>query len=223
MRNSHLLLLLAVLVGCASAGPNHISMNVQAFSDPESPIVLGSSFATVLTGATKNELLEKELLFLVRNRLESKGLRYDESRPDFLVAVSGFMGSYDQYVPPSTAYIPIPGSTTQTTHVSGNAGGVPIYGTATSTTTGTDYIPITRRGYTRAQYTRIIDILIAKPINREGKPAVQSVWSGRVESTGDTGDLLLVAPPLIDELFTEFPNRSGRGPQRTVKWRPPAR
>jgi hypothetical protein len=224
MRNSYIPFLLAVCVGCASAGrPNHIEMNVQAFADPEISIAQGSSFATVLTGATKDELLEKELLFLVRSRLEAKGLRYEEKAPDFLVAVSGFMGSYDKYVPPSTVYSPIPGSITQTTNVNGNAGGVPIYGTATSTTTGTSYIPISRRGYTHAQYTRIIDILVAKPVNRDGKAAVQSVWSGRVESTGDTGDLLLVAPPLVDELFTEFPRRSGRDPRRSVKWHPPSR
>jgi hypothetical protein len=223
MRKTVLPSLLLVLVGCASAGPNRIQMNVQALSDPEYSITAGSSFTTVRIGSTKNELLEKELLFLVRSRLEAKGLRYDDNSPDLFVVVSGFMGSHDQYIPPSTVYIPIPGSTTQTTRVSGNAGGVPIYGTATSTTTGTDYIPITRKGHTETQYVRIIDVLVARPVENEGKITAQPVWSGRVESAGSTGDLLLVASTLIDELLTEFPRRSGRDPRRVVSWRRPGK
>ena len=216
-----LVVALVSLVGCATAG-SHIEMNVQAFADPEVAIAPGSTFATVPVGLTKNELLEKELLFIIRERLEAKGLRYSEERPEFLVATSGFMGNYDEYVPPSTIYFPVPGST-QTTNVTGNAGGVPIYGTATTNTSGTNYVPITRRGYTRTQYVRIIDVMVARPVVRGSESTFKAVWSGKVESTGSTGDLLLVATPLIDELLTEFPRRTGRDSRRVVGWNPPPR
>ena len=207
----------ALLSACASLPANYVEMNVQAFSDPEHRIESGASFATVVLGVAKNELLEKELLYLVKERLVARGFVYDESDPDFFVGATGFIGSFEEYVPPSTVYFPLPGSTTTTT--TGAVGGVPFG--ATSSTTGTQYMPITRPGYNQTQYYRVIDVIVAEPIEQGGQLSVRALWRGRADSNGNTGDLLIVAPVMLDELLSEFPQRTGRDPRRVVGWQPP--
>jgi hypothetical protein len=213
------LMLLGLAVALASCAPSRLYMNVQASMDPEVPITPGATFATV-TGSMKDDLLERELLAMVKERLVAKGLRFQPEHPDLYVAVSGYLGSEDRYIPPQTIYIPTPTTATQATSFSGGVGAVPVYGTATTTASGTSYLPITRPGRTRTEYLRRLDVLVARPVAVNGKVAAQSIWQGQVSSGGATGDLALVAPALLDELLTEFPRRSGRPAQRTVNWRP---
>jgi hypothetical protein len=212
----------ALAFSCASTGPR-LEMNIEAFSDPEAPIQLGSTFAVVSTGLSGNDLLEKELLYLVKQRLLQKGMKFDDANPQYLVGVVGKMTSSQEYVPPRTAYFPLPGTTTSTTNTWGTVGSIPVSGTSTTSAPTTTYVPITSGGYTRQDFHRVIEILVAKPAPGSPEREVRPVWSGRVISTGSTGDLLLVAPPLLDQLLTEFPRRSGLNPQRVISWAPPGR
>lgn len=202
------------VIGCT----NFIRLNVQAFRDPEVAIAVGATFSTFVPPNSENPLLQKELLAQIRSHLEAKGLRFVQTSPDFYVMVFGTI-SYEGYIPPKTTYIPIPGTTTTTTQTTGNVGGVPVYGTSQSTTPTTNYVPITSPG--RREYSRVIDVIIARVGGRTG--TAQEVWRGVVTSSGSTGDLGVVAPVLLRELFTEFPARSGRSPDRQVPWSPPRR
>ncbi|MBW8877974.1 MAG: DUF4136 domain-containing protein [Acidobacteria bacterium] len=246
MNKAILLSLLAVLVGCASAGnnsganTNKLEVNVQAFVDPGLSIPPGSSFATVPIDKAENKLLEKELLALVRERLEAKGLRYDETKPDFLVAVAGYLGGYGDPFPRFTDYFPsaaapaiqspdITGSAEVPPPAAGTQPSAPPSPTtspAPSPSPGREDVRNRRRGSRTFQYTplyiRIIDVFVGKRVGGEGRAAAESVWAGRAQSTGATEDLALVAPPLLDELFTEFPKRSGQDPHRVVNWSAPA-
>ena len=222
MKNLKNLLLFAVMgfVLAATGCAGFISLNVQAFRDPEIEIAGGATFSTFVPPNAENPLLQKELLAQIRSHLEAKGLRFVQTNPDFYVMVFGTI-SDEGYTPPKTTYIPIPGTTTTTTQTTGNVGGVPVYGTSQSTTPATNYVPITSPG--RRQYSRVIDVIIARLEERNGTYGAQEVWRGVVTSSGSTGDLGLVAPVLLRELFTEFPARSGRSPDRQVTWSPPRR
>jgi Domain of unknown function (DUF4136) len=214
-------LLSFVVIGFALAATgctSFIKLNVQAFRDPDVAIAAGATFSTFVSPKAENPLLQKELLAQIRSHLEAKGLRFVQANPDFYVMAFGTV-SYEGYVPPKTTYIPIPGTTTTTTQVKGNVGGVPVYGTAQSTAPTTSYIPITSAGHN--EYSRVIDVIIARLGERNGTHEAQEVWRGMVTSSGSTGDLGVVAPVLLRELFTEFPIRSGRSPDRQVTWTPP--
>jgi hypothetical protein len=214
-------LLLFVVVGLALAAvgcASFINLNVQTFRDPDVAIAAGATFSTFVLPNAENPLLQKELLAQIRSHLEAKGLRFVQANPDFYVVVFGKI-SYEGYTPPRTTYIPIPGTTTTTTQTTGNVGGVPVSGTSQSTTPTTNYVPITNPG--RREYSRVIDVIIAHVGEQNGAYKPQEVWRGVVTSSGSTGDLGVVAPVLLRELFTEFPARSGRSPDRQVPWSPP--
>src|SRR5436305_3452347 len=234
MNKAILLSLLVALAGCASAGnnsgananrrENRLEVSVQAFVDPGLSIPPGSTFATVPNDKAQNRLLEKELLALVRARLEAKGLRYDETKPDFLVAVSGYLGGYGDPFPRFTDYFPSAAAPAiQTPDITGSAEAAPPVAepqpsTPPSSMPNRGEGRNRRRGSRMMQYNplyiRIIDVFVGKRVGGEGRAAAESVWAGRAQSTGATEDLVLVAPPLLDELFTELPKRAGQDPQR---------
>lgn len=213
-------LLMALLgQGCASS---FIDMNVKAYSDPEKSPPTARSFTVVPLGLTmKDPLLEKELLFLVKQRLLAKGLVYDEQKPDVLVALVGYIGPFERYVPPSTFYWPMPSSTSSTTNVLGTVGSTSVSGTSTTTSSGTKYVPITRQGYTVTQYYRNIQVVMGERALTGGEAKVDVVWSGEVDSSGGSADLVVVAPTLLDQLLAEFPRRTGSPTTRRVRWTSP--
>ena len=207
-------------IGCTAMAPK-LAMNIQTFEDPAHVPLPGSTFQTVVTHANGNDLMEKELLAAISARLQQKGLRPVADRPDFYVMVITDISSSARYVPPATLYIPTYGTSTSTTTTTGTVGNVPFSGTSTTTTPTNGAVPITMPGKTVTEYHRIIDLVLARPTSTDGEAKVEEVWRGIVDSTGRTGDLLYVSPYLLDELFAEFPRRSGRGPDREVPFAPP--
>ena len=215
------------LPACAIA-PIPMTMNVTAYPDPEESVALGTHFCTVPLGnTTGGPMLEKNLLFLVKERLVAQGLIYDEAHPQMLVGLTGYIGPFDQYVPPSTFYWSVPKTeTSRTTGSAWGSDGSSAWGNATTTTQSTERVPITTGGYSITQYYRNISVLMAKLVPSADSTKVNLVWSGSVQSSGSTGDLLTVAPTLLDELLGEFPQRSGKPSTRTVEMRvatPPAK
>lgn len=212
------LLGLVLVCGCAEMMGTSAYMNVTAYPDPERPIVAPKRFATVVVGQTTGgPMLEKNLLALVKERLVAKGFVYDESDPELVVALTGFIGPFEEYVPPSTTYWPMPTSTTSRTQGSAyGSDGSYASGNATTQTQGTQYIPITRNGYTVTQYYRAIDVMVASVRHDPDSVRVEPVWTGSVTSSGSTGDLLTIAPVLLDELVGEFPARTGKPSARQV-------
>ncbi len=196
--------------GCAiQSNSLQITMDVRARIDPEwKSDIFGASFVMIpaLEG-TPDELLEKELLHYVSGRLQAKGLMPGTAGARFMVGISAFIGPKEEYVPPTTFYWPIPSSsTTETTTNTGL--------TLSSTTHGSQYVPIHRPGYTLVHYFRSITIFLGLP--KSDGSGVTPVWQGTAESTGDLSDLLEVAPTLIRNILTEFPRRSGYPSRRTA-------
>ncbi|MFQ5957721.1 MAG: hypothetical protein ACE5KK_08110, partial [Candidatus Brocadiales bacterium] len=73
-----------ILSGCASA----IKMDVRSYSDPTKTDELEKLKTFAMSPASSfDPLQEKELLFLLRNKLVSKGFTNDEKNPDFVVSI----------------------------------------------------------------------------------------------------------------------------------------
>ena len=208
---------LAVLPSSLVMAKDWVFMEVQAYSDRDNPPNGLRRFATVSLGKTENELLEKELLFLVRERLVARGLVHDPDNPELLVGLVGHIAKGQKYIPPSTFYWPVPVGGTTTTYTTGAIGNLPVRGTSTSTTTGTQMVPVSRNGYEVTEYDRAIQIVVSRIGRTETGSAVATVWSGTVQSEGRVSDLLTVAPTMIDQLLGEFPQRSGKPPSRKVE------
>src|SRR6185503_1812748 len=93
-----------------------VHMNVRAYSDPDVRLGKGTRFALESTGQTTGGvLLEKALLRNVRDLLVERGLVEDKKNPQVVISLTGFVGAREQYVPPSTFYMPQ--TTTTTTKV----------------------------------------------------------------------------------------------------------
>jgi len=204
--------------GCAT----FLEMNVRAYVDPARPVVGFRSFQVVPLGqCQQNSLLEAQVLDMVKRRLIARGLTHSNSNPDALVAVTCFMGPFQEYVPPRTLYWPTTTTSSSRTTASGTVGGTWASGTGHTTTTTTRLEPRTVGGGTVTSYFRHISVLMATPVERVGKAEVELAWAGEVDSSGSTGDLLVVAPALLDQLLGEFPQRSGKSTSRRISWTRP--
>ena len=216
-RNILAVVLIVGLSGCAAKGPV-IHMNVKAYSDPEHLPQGETTFSVVSLGLMENKLLEKELLHLLKsNLLNKEGLSYAETNPDLIIGLVGYIGSFEKYIPPLTIPFPLTTRGSQTTTASGTVGSVPVYGTSTTTSSQQVYVPITRPGRTVTGYYRNIHVVMGKPVYESEETKVELVWSGTVDSSGWASDLLVVAPALLAELLSEFPNRTAKPTFRRVR------
>lgn len=201
------------LVGCATIG--YIKMDVKAYSDPERDILALKRFGLVPFNK-ENPLLEKELLFMVKDRLIRKGYIYDEKNPDFLVAIGFYCGPFQYYVPPTTLYLPhwVPGETKTYT---GHIGTTHVYGTEQSSARY-ESKPYTVGGYTSTAYYRNIQLYFVDCSKLIQSEKVEVIWQGEVDSSGSNSDIRVVAPYLLDEVLGEFPIKTGKSNKRTVNW-----
>ena len=158
-----------------------------------------------------NPIIEKQLLFMLRNRLESLGYNYvtDVKDADFMVAISYTNEYKTQYIPPSSYTMPwyVPGQT-QTTFInsystiSGNIGSDYFHGsgsgwgTATTTTSG-QYVPMTFTnpgGYVGWYYPCFF-------VSTFDKNSKKLIWSGSVVGVTSNSDIRLSGQVLLSDLF----------------------
>ena len=158
-----------------------------------------------------NPIVEKQLLFILRNTLEVFGYNYvtNPEEADFVVAVTYSNEYKSQYVPPSSYTMPwyVPGQT-QTTFInnynsfSGNIDSKYFYGsgsgwgTATTTTLGY-YVPmaVTNPGGYVGWYYPCIFVSILD------KNSKNLVWSGSAVGTTSQEDIRLSGQVLLGQLF----------------------
>lgn len=199
-----------ILTGCAT-----IEMDVKAYSDPERNLLEVKRFKLVPINK-ENPLLEKELLFMVKEQLVQKGYIYDEANPDFLVAINFYCGAFQYYVPPTTLYLPhyVPGETKTYT---GSIGSTYVYGTEQSSG-GYESRPYTVGGYIATAYYRNIQIYFVDYSKSIQSEKIELIWQGEVDSSGSDSDIRVVAPYLLHEVLGEFPMKTGKSNKRTVNW-----
>jgi len=226
MRKISLLLLLALfLSGCATMfsqklKPGMIWMEIQPLAkyekDPEVNFSKYKNFSVfpqseIDKESKNNPIVEKQLLFMLRNRLESLGYNYvaDVMGGDFIMGISYSNEYKTQYIPPSSYTIPwhVPGQT-QTTFLnnyntfSGNIGSDYFHGsgsgwgTATTTTPGY-YVPMTFSnpgGYVGWYYPCFV-------VSVFDKNSKKLVWSGSVIGVTSNPDVRLSGQVLLSDLF----------------------
>lgn len=203
-------ILLIFFAGCASQKlkPGVIEAytmpEITTEMDPAADLSIYKNFAVCpvaesLKEITINPIVEKQLLFIARNCLESLAYNYvdDIEQADFYVGVV-FANDYGSvYEPPSVRTIPwyVPGET-QTTYINLYGSTGYHWGTATTETPG-HYIPLT---YTTSgkyvyYYLPYIQILIVDKTSRE------IVWRGTGALATPESDIRRSAQFLIGELL----------------------
>lgn len=197
------------------------------FSAPDIPLEKYKSFSvfplSLISEEIKmNPILERQLLFYVRNLLEAKGyefVRLDQN-PDFLVTVRADAKYHERYVPPSTFPIPFwtPGKTittfgTSSGHFNFNTfGDFSSYGRGnwSGSDTKTTYIPgdmtlqtLTKPGYTIGHFYPIAIVEIY-----DGKTQ-KNVWIGSGAGTSDNSDVRISGQFVLQHILKDFPNYTG--------------
>jgi len=193
---------------------------VQVEKDPDEDFDKYKNFTVFPTAeldkdSKMNPIIEKQLLFLVRNNLELLGYNYVNTieEADFYVGVYYSNEYKSVYVPPSSTTIPwyVPGQN-QTTYMNlYGSGGWSSWGTATTTTPGY-YVPMTYT--TPGHYTGAYYPCISASAFDKGTKKV--VWSGRATVSTPEKDMRLSGQWLLGHLLlgkenTNLPICSGSG------------
>lgn len=202
----------------------YLTPAVSSYQDPEATLADYRTFsvfpASLLTEDAKtNEIMEKQLLFFLRNCLESKGYRFvplDQS-PDFVATITVTSEYKESYVPPSTGVLPVwvpgrtitsYGSTSGTfnynTYGSYSSYGWGSYSGSSSTTT---YVPgyMTTQTYTRPGYTVGHHYPVAAVSIFDAK-SLKNVWLGTGAGTSDNPDPRVSGQLVVTNILGKFPN-----------------
>jgi hypothetical protein len=180
--------------------------------------------ASLLTEDAKtNEIMEKQLLFFLRNCLEAKGYRFvplDQS-PDFLATITVSSEYKESYVPPSTAVLPVwvPGRTITSY---GNTSGTFNYntygsyssygwGSYSGSSSSTTYVPgyMTTQTYTRPGYTAGHHYPIAAVSMFDAK-SLKNIWLGTGAGTSDNPDARVSGQLVVTNILGKFPNSAAQ-------------
>jgi hypothetical protein len=162
------------------------------------------------------EILEKQMLFSLRNFFEVKGYKFVEldKSPDFLVTIDGSAPYKESYIPPQTVMLPywVPGQTITTQNRTSGSFDLYTYnnygwgtygGTSASTTYIPGYmttIPYTRPGYTVGYYYPTISIGMF-----DGE-SLMNIWNGVGVGTSRNPDFRVSSQMLMSELLLKnFP------------------
>jgi len=189
-------------------------MEVRAYPDPELDLANIKSFDVVLLDSAQT-LLEKQILFALKDSLVARGYSHVKDNPEFLVAISQYCGPFEEYVEPSVTYATSFVSGTTTTYE--GQFGLKRYSGTTTTSGQVAVTPVVKGGGYRTQYFRSLSIFMMDLDGNRDSTTVPMIWEGHADSEGSTSDILLVAPYLISELLCEFPSRSGREAHREVR------
>lgn len=166
-----------------------------------------------------NEILEKQMLFFLRNHLEAKGYKFVElnEQPDFLATINASAKYETSYVPPETV--------TQRQRVLGQT--ITTYGTSSGTfnystygsfssygwgnysglSTSTTYVPgyITTQTYTRPGHTIGHYYPVAGISVYDGK-TLERVWFGTGAGISGNADVRVSSQFVVDYILDELPD-----------------
>ena len=175
-------------------------------------------FSLLSSEAAMNEIMEKQVLFALRNALESKGYKFVQlsDAPDFVATITVSSEYKESYVPPRTVTVPqfIPGQTVITRGSTTGTFNFNTFGNYTSygwgsysgSTTSRTYIPAyttlqtyTRPGYTTGAYYPALSVSAY-----DGK-TFKSVWSGTGAGTSDNPDPRISSQFVLGWVMGQFP------------------
>lgn len=202
----------------------YLTPSVSSYQDPEATLGDYRTFsvfpASLITKEAKtNEIMEKQLLFFLRNCLEAKGYRFvplDQS-PDFLATITVSSEYKESYVPPSTdvLLVWVPGRTiTSYSNTSGTFnyntyGSYSSYGWGwySGSSSSTTYVPgyMTTQTYTRPGYTVGHHYPVAA-VSMFDARTLKNVWLGTGAGTSDNPDARVSGQLVVTNILEKFPN-----------------
>ncbi len=222
----------ALMTGCATTpkitnlSPAYLYSKpiLSSFKSPEVDFTGYRTFSvfpqSLIAGETEmNEILEKQMLFFLRNQLEVKGYKFVElnQKPNFIATISASSKYETSYVPPRTVTLPqwVSG---QTIHTYGTSSGIFNFNTFGSrssygwgnysgSSTSQTYIPgyMTTQTYRRESYT-IGHYYPVAGISIYDMKTLQRVWLGTGVGTSDNPDVRVSSQFVISQIVAEFPN-----------------
>lgn len=222
----------ALLAGCASTSrmtnlsPAYLysKPTVSSYKSPEAKIGDYRTFSvfpqSLFSEKTEmNEILEKQMLFFLRNQLEAKGYKFVElnEQPDFLATISVSSKYETSYVPPQTVTLPqwVPGRTVTSYGTSSGTFNYNTYGSYSSygwgsysgSSTSTTYVPgyMTTQTYTRPGYT-VGHYYPAAGISLYDGKTLERVWLGTGAGTSDNADVRVSSQFVVGHILAELPN-----------------
>lgn len=229
--------LLAVLtlfgmVSCAptyritNVSPIYLKLNpsISTFQDPDANMSKYKTFSVfpyseISEEVKMNEILERQILFYLRNIFEMKGYNFVEfdQNPDFLATIN-VSSEYDEYyVPPSAKKVPVwvPGQTITTYGSTSGSFSFNSYGSSSTsgwgnysgTSTSTTYVPgyMTTQTYIRSGYTQG-NYFPAVSIQVYDAKTFKNVWLGTGAGTSDISDVRISGQLVIEQAMSRFPN-----------------
>ncbi|MFH0883675.1 MAG: DUF4136 domain-containing protein [bacterium] len=227
-----LTIILALFTSCAATrrvtnlSPAYLyqTPSISSYQDPEATLSGYRTFsvfpASLISEDTKtNEIMEKQLLFFLRNCLEAKGYRFVplDQNPDFLATIGVSSEYKESYVPPSTGVLPVwvPGHTITTygnksgTFNFNTYGNYSSYGwgTYSGQSSSTTYMPgyLTTKSYMRPGYS-VGHFYPAASISIFDAKNLKNVWLGTGAGTSDNPDVRVSSQLVITNIIGKFPN-----------------
>jgi hypothetical protein len=213
----------------------YFTPSTSSFRDPDAQLERYKTFSlfplSLISKESKmNPILERQLLFYIRNLLEAKGYEFVQlgQNPDFLVTLWADIKYQESYVPPSSITLPhwVPGKTITTYGSSSGSfklntfGDYSSYGWGTwsSSDTKTTYIPgyMTTRTYTRPGYTVGHFYPTAVIQVYDGK-TLRNVWMGSGAGTSDNADIRISGQFVLAHILKDYPNCLSLGIKDNIK------
>ncbi len=207
MRNTVLVLLFALLGGCAT-----VETRVSAFHELEQPLS-GVTYALIPTNEQEGSLEFQSYAKLVKSELGKRGMTettFDQAK----YAIYMLYGIDDgkQVVASYPIFGQIGTSRSYTTGTVTSYGNTASYsGTTYNTPT---YGVVGSGARTDTVFKRYLNIDIID-IAKSGNGKVQKVYEGKAISSGSSGQLAPVMPAIVRSVFEDFPGKSGAS--RTVQ------
>lgn len=218
-----ILLLLFAITGCANRISNlapaqltHAPM-VEAFRDPNFKLTTYKTFSvlpysTITKEQNTNPILEKQMLFALRNMMEGLGYIFvkPENSPDFFVTIDATMHYREIDVPAQQFSVPrwIPDQEIKSTGTSsGYLSGVGAYsGSSTVKTTVPGYF--TNETYTVPGYTSGLNIPLIVVVAYDRKTA-DNIWWGKGIAASNNSDIRIASQWVLKQLVGgNFPSSS---------------
>jgi len=202
----------------------YLTPSVSSYQDPEASLGQCRTFSVfpaslINEEAKTNEIMEKQLLFFLRNCFEAKGYRFvalDQS-PDFLATITVTSEYKESYVPPSTGVLPVwvPGRTITSYGSTSGTFNYNTYGSYSSygwgsysgSSSSTTYLPgyMTTQTYTRPGYTVGHHYPVAAVSVFDAK-SLKNAWLGTGAGTSDNADARVSGQFVVTNILGKFPN-----------------
>jgi len=226
-------IMILFLSSCATTTVNNLTPSdyigkpyASVFSDPNVHLERYQTFSvfplsSISDKVKMNPILEKQLLFYVRNLIESKGYEFVQmdQKPDFLVTLNANSEYKEFYVPPSQVTVPywVPGKDIiKNTYSSGtlnlnSLGSSSSYGFGNWSGSGTEitHVPgymtsstYTKPGYTVGHYYPAVTIFIYD------RKTLKEVWEASGVAVSNNPNMSVSEEGLLSYMIDKYPYAS---------------